>query len=57
MDEKIYELANLEIWNRNGHFFVRLRQYRGGAGAQYLGDGFCAVVAGIGLAGVLGVGQ
>lgn len=23
MDEKIYELANLEIWNRNGHFFVR----------------------------------
>lgn len=23
MDEKIYELADLEIWIRNGHFFVR----------------------------------
>lgn len=23
MDEKIYELADLEVWNRNGHFFVR----------------------------------
>ena len=38
---------------------VCLRQCRciaGGAGAQYLGDGFCAVVAGIGLASVLAYG-